>query len=137
MIKPRVYVATKANNYLAAQALMSLIIEAGGTISYDWTQDVEKYGEADGAVPIEVQAECARNDIAGVLDCDYLVLIPVDEMRGAYIEVGVALTHAVPVVVLGPLPPTCFFHLPGVTEYPRPSEGGVEPMLKDLLDFMI
>jgi NTP pyrophosphatase (non-canonical NTP hydrolase) len=105
----RVYVASKFTNYLAVREAQQRIREAGHVVTYDWTTHAEQ-SDPD---PVA----CALADAEGVRSADVLVLLEVPEMRGAYVELGMALALGKPCLALPdpaqPAPYQVFEHLPG------------------------
>lgn len=93
-LAPKVYVASKFSNHLAVRAAQAALKAAGCAITYDWTTHVD-----NAALELDQQA-CALADAKGVLDADALLLIRVPEMRGAYVEMGMALARGIPVHIV-------------------------------------
>ena len=102
-----VYVATKWENKDGARAAMATMRAAGHTITHDWTA-VEEAGAN--------LAECAIDDVDGVERADVLLLIPHAGIKGAWVEMGVAIANFIPVLIIdNPWARKCIFeHLPGV-----------------------
>jgi nucleoside 2-deoxyribosyltransferase len=91
-----VYVASKFENQSETKYAQKLLEQAGHSITYDWTQNDETRRDEPGFL-----AACAENDFAGVAKADALVLLGAPLMRGAYVELGIALAYDIPVVVVG------------------------------------
>lgn len=92
----RVYVAGKFGPATNARVreVHATLIEAGHTITYDWTTDQDGGGTAQQAI----------NDMHGVLTADVFVLVAEDHSVvycGAVAELGMALGAGLPVYVLG------------------------------------
>ena len=115
-LAPKVYVASKFRNHLAVRAAQTALRAVGCSITYDWTPHVDHPEmEAD-------QQACALADAKGVLDADALLLIRVPEMRGAYVEMGMALAKGIPVHIVqgdrGEVAAQVFEHHPLVRHHP-------------------
>ena len=95
----KVYVASKFENQAAVKQTMELLRRAGHTITHDWTRE-DASGIYDPNERDAYLAKCAAADVDGVLDADAMILLHRPEMRGAYIELGVAITHGVRVYVV-------------------------------------
>lgn len=100
------YVATKWEERARARQIMSQLIDAGHTITYDWTMQEQESG-------LQAQA-----DLNGVIEADVLVFIAEQDLnyKGALIEIGAALGQGMPVVVIGdaPITETMFFKHPNI-----------------------
>lgn len=98
----KVYVAASSLNWGLARGMMKHVIAAGHEITYDWTQDVEKFGGDDPRkVPHEVMLRAATNDRQGVIDCDLFILMWSDLCFGAIVETGMALALHKQVWIIG------------------------------------
>jgi hypothetical protein len=78
---------------------MFQLLEAGHTITYDWT------------VCDTFSTEQATNDMNGVMTADALIFIAEKDLqyRGAYVEFGIAIARGIPIYVLGPYADSCIF----------------------------
>lgn len=103
----RVYVAGAAiERHARAIPVIAELRAAGVTITHDWTRDLDAFGSAensDADVPEEVRRRCAELDANGVRLADFVLLLaPYGRgSSGAWVELGMALAHRVPVVVAG------------------------------------
>lgn len=90
MSRPRrVYVASKFNNYAEVCKVQDELWLLGCETPFDWTQHV---GDADSAA-------IAQKNFEGVETADALLILAVPEMRGAYVEMGIALARDIPIHV--------------------------------------
>lgn len=115
----RVYVATKFEAKGLARTFYEKLRAAGHVITCDWTNE-------DDAT--SVPRECAFADADGVLSADVLVIAPLTECRGAWVEFGIAVARMIPIVVytVDPRRTWCVFeHLPQVVHVAS-IEGAVE-----------
>ena len=88
----------------------------GHTITHNWTT---REKAEDG---MEKMAECAANDLHGVIDCDLLVCIMTDPKypyRGTFTELGAALALNKKVIIINPDPKAycttnIFYHHHGI-----------------------
>ena len=101
----RIYVATKFTNMQRASVVMRELEKAGHTITHDWT--VPEHNTRS-------RIQCATDDLEGVKSADAVVLLRVDGMRGAWIEVGAALAQKKLVIVLDYDGEPVFLELPQV-----------------------
>lgn len=113
-----VYVASKFENVDAVRAVHAKLRAAGHEVAHDWT--IENAEGRSGDELREYLRGCAAADYRGALTCDALILLHRPNMRGAFVEVGVALAAGVPVIVVDAPPdddPACciFFTLPRVS----------------------
>lgn len=100
-----VYVAASFKEKDRAKKLIERLKGLGYGITHDWTDEVPP--------PTQEMAEKALN---GAIEADLLVFLHSDAARGAWVEVGAALSTAADVVVVAePAPPCVFFKLPTVT----------------------
>lgn len=88
----RVYVASKFENKEGVRYLYDLLRAAGHEITHDWTDetassDAEFY-------------RCADKDVEGVWNADVLIIDVQPNMRGAWVEFGIALTRFIPIIVV-------------------------------------
>jgi nucleoside 2-deoxyribosyltransferase len=101
----RVYVATKWEEIPRAREVMATLIQAGHTITYDWT-----HGE-------QFNLEQAQADKQGVLTADAMVFIAEKPLayNGALAEFGMAIARGIPIYVLGTgIDANIFINLPEV-----------------------
>ena|SRR5467141_3758616 len=112
----RVYVASKFENYSRVREVMFQLVEAGHTITYDWTQ-CDQFTE-----------DQASKDMAGVMTAHALVFIAEKDLpyRGAYVEFGMAIARGIPVYIMGRHIDQCIF-----TKLPQ-VQYGIEPLLQPI-----
>jgi len=121
----RFYVASRFGNYRKVREVTDRLVEAGHTITYDWTRAVGEFDE-DGKLLVdpaadlspEQQLHFAHEDTNGAMLCNALILLWTPDMAGAYIEVGMALTvGTIDVHVVGCPRFTIFWALPQVRHH--------------------
>lgn len=100
----KLYVATRWENRRYARMMMFKLVEAGHTITYDWTLNEE------------ASTATAQRDLQGVREADALVLLAdLPNMMGAWVEFGAAAIRGIPIYVAGNADSRCIFlHLPNV-----------------------
>lgn len=105
----RVYVASKFEDKHIAQHAMKQLRAVGHEITHDWT--VEDDSKAEPGRLDEYHAVCAERDIEGVQDAEVLVIFPHNQGKGLYVELGIALGAAIPIVCVskGLDLPSCIF----------------------------
>ena len=115
----RVYVASKFENTDAVRALQTQLREWGYEITHDWTHE-----DLAAAQDVDLALRCAIADVEGVETADALVLIMHPNMKGAWVEFGIAVALFIPIIVVGRSPRfECIFErLPGVFHVDSPSE---------------
>lgn len=120
----RIYTATRFLNYAAARRFNADTRAAGHEVVCDWTiseefDDDGKPLTPDGKdMPREIQAKIAAEDLAGPRNSDITILLPVDDMAGAYLECGVAINSGKQVWIAGEHRFLIFWALPSVTVFP-------------------
>jgi len=109
----KVYVAAKFENKEEVRAVYALLLQAGHTITVDWTVEPGE-GDLGSEDYHKLQEEWAIKDAQGVIDCDVLVMLPHDRSKGAYAELGMAIALGKKsILVLPEKPFNCvFFHHP-------------------------
>lgn len=114
-IGKRVYVAAKFQEYESARRLMDAFTAGGYTITHDWTrtQEFDESGHPIAADPNDMPPEIikmhAENDVRGVRNADFLVVLGDADLCGALIEVGIALALRIPIYVIKPKRWTIFY----------------------------
>lgn len=106
----RIYVAAKSEEAARARKFMQAIRDVGHYITYDWTTDVL----AHAVTPFtkEAQKKCARSDVDAARTADAVIVLYHPGLRGALVEMGVALAKQAPVLVVGCAPDDrCVFFL--------------------------
>lgn len=98
---PKIYVASKFENKEEVREAHRKLRAAGYEITFDWTPHDDSHAETLGLSRDEYLKQCALDDYNGVYDADYLVLIPYPNMRGAFIETGMAIAQGTPVLIVG------------------------------------
>lgn len=96
----RFYVAGKFEEKEQVKEIILELEEAGHTITYDWT-----IHEDDNP---QMQAlKC----LGGVIDADMFIFLAERALpyKGAFVEMGAALTHGKPVLVIGDAIDSCIF----------------------------
>lgn len=107
------YIASKFENVQPVRLLRDKLRAIGVEITYDWTEHFDKPNSQETAN----QIEAAKLDLAGVLDCNFFVLICHHSMKGAFFEFGAAYATNRKCLIVGraPFAENVFFCLPGVT----------------------
>ncbi len=88
-----VYVAGKYTDYMNIREYQVKCVEAGFTISYDWTQAAEQHLDKKEK---KFPRRDAYDDIDGVLKADWTVLIMTDaeySYRGTFCELGASIVR--------------------------------------------
>lgn len=94
----RVYVASKFENMNAVKQAMHLLQQQGHAITHDWTR--ESAEGMEGQERDDYLARCAAADVNGVLTAQAILMLHQPNMRGAYIELGIALARGIRVFVV-------------------------------------
>lgn len=107
----RIYVAGKTHDYEVVRDVMNELIGWGHIITYDWTNAVERHGADHDGVPLlnALAQQYAQADLRGVLTADKVIAIPNPDWCGTMLEIGAALTHDIPVIILGRPYQRCIF----------------------------
>lgn len=118
------YIASRFGNYERVRAFIDAAEAVGHRVTHDWTR-TQEFGPdghptgGDGSqLSREEQGDHAMADLNAAADADVLVLLPVSDMGGAYIEIGYALAHGRQVWIAGDCRFTIFWGLPLVTVLP-------------------
>lgn len=120
----KLYVASRFGNYERVRAFIDDAERAGHEITHDWTRTEEfdewghPYGGDGSQLSRADQARHAKADLDAAAGADAVVLLPVPDMGGAYVEVGYALAHGRQVIVAGRGRFLIFWGLPAVTVLP-------------------
>jgi hypothetical protein len=104
----RLYVAASSTELDRAEAFMTAARLLGFEITFDWVSKIREVGAANPAdAPLALQAQWSARDLAAIAVCEVFVLLaPLDRSpaRGAFVELGSAVTLAKPsIVVRSPL----------------------------------
>jgi len=103
----KVYVAGSSRERASrAVPIIAALRKQGLVVTHDWTVDMDKHTSAehsDADVPDEVRRRCSELDANGVRLADFVLLLAPEERgsSGVWVELGMALTQRVPVVVCG------------------------------------
>lgn len=120
----KLYIASRFGNYERVRAFVDDAIAAGHTITHDWTrtEEFDEWGHpsaGDGSQLSRAdQARHAQADLDAAAAADVVVLLPIPDMAGAYMECAHALAHGKQVWVAGPGRFLIFWALPAVTVLP-------------------
>lgn len=95
----RVYVASKFENTDAVRDAYARLRALGFVITFDWTG----CAVTDPGYP----HEHAQADFTGVASADLFLLIDHPGMKGAFVELGIALAYEKPVYIVGAV--SCVF----------------------------
>lgn len=98
----KIYVASKFENKIPARGLMRLLEGDGHSITFDWTHHDERDRIRKGATRSEYLRDAAESDLMGVLASEALVCLARPNMKGAYVEQGIAIAMGIPVIIVGP-----------------------------------
>jgi hypothetical protein len=101
----RIYVAGASTEAALISDCMRKLESAGYVITEDWTKSVianRNEGKTDAALTLEEMTIFASNDRGGVLSADmFWLVIPTGKSVGCWVELGMAIAHAIPSVVSG------------------------------------
>jgi hypothetical protein len=118
----RLYIASRFGNYERVRAFVDA---AKGVGHWTRTEEFDAWGHPSGGdgsqLPEAEQARHAQADLDAAAAADAVVLLPVPDMGGAYVEVGYALAHGKRVIVAGEGRFLIFWGLPLVTVLPDES----------------
>ena len=101
----RIYVAARFDNKEAAREAMRQLQCAGHEIVFDWTV----HGGAENGSEARRQAMA---DLGGVASADVFVLLAAENMRGAFVEMGVAMAYYKRIYVVNSPGNTIFYSHP-------------------------
>jgi hypothetical protein len=120
----RVYTASRFSEYERVRRFNDDLREAGHIVTHDWTR-TEEFGpdghplNGNGSLlPLGEQARHAQEDLDAAGEADVVILLPVPDMGGAYVEVGYALARGKRIIVAGEGRFLIFWSLPAVTMLP-------------------
>jgi hypothetical protein len=74
-----------------ARAVVAELVRNGFEVVHDWTEEK----------PDRSRSLIASDDIWAATHCDVVLMMWSDDMRGSWVEVGAALAHHIPVIVVG------------------------------------
>jgi hypothetical protein len=106
----KIYIAGALGDEARVRRLMTRIAAQGHEVTFDWTVDQPGEGE-------EEQRTSARLMRQAVLACDAFVLVDHSLVRGALIELGMAVGAGKPALICTPVRASVFFWLPGVQSF--------------------
>lgn len=92
------FVSTSFDNRAAAVELMKLLTAAGHTLTHDWTG--ESVDGLWGKAREEYLVRCALEDRKGVKAADVLIALAHQDGKGMFVEMGIAIAHDIPIVVV-------------------------------------
>lgn len=101
----RVYIAAPWTHKPAAIAAAVAFEQAGFTVTKRWWEHRD-------TTDIEELAIQAIEDIAGVFNANWFVLLNLEKSEGKAVETGLALAYGTPIIVVGK-PTNLFHYLPG------------------------
>lgn len=116
------YVASRFSDYKRVRLLCEHLREVEVyTITHDWTI-TDEFGP-DGNLTPASQAKLSNNsatyaklDYYGASMCDiFIFLADLNDYKGAFVEMGIALASGAEVFVVAPSHECVFYHLPNVT----------------------
>lgn len=113
----RIYVAARFDNKQAAREAMHTLETHGHEVTLDWTV----FG-ADGNTRLQAMA-----DLSAVAHSDVFVLLASEHMRGAFVEMGVAMAYCKRVYVVNSPGNMIFYQHPLVHPV-----GSVEEVIAEL-----
>ena len=93
----RIYVAGKWERKELTRDVQSYLKKQGHFITHDWT--CEDANGLTGAAYATYVRECAKRDVAGVKESDVLVVLADPNAYGTMVEMGVAISMGIPVLV--------------------------------------
>jgi hypothetical protein len=100
-----VYVAASGHEIERAERVVAQLRARGCTITHDWTAGMRRElaaGRRDRDLPDDEAHAYARRDIDAVRDADvFLFLVPETPSKGAWIELGIALSSRCDIVIAG------------------------------------
>ena len=93
-----VYVASSFKNQAEVKEVMSQLVSLGHRITFDWTG--EDASGLKGSELTRYLTECAMSDMNGVNSADAVIVINHPEMRGALVEMGMAIASGKPIFLV-------------------------------------
>ena len=106
----RLYVASAFSNKPEVHEVQAAVINAGHTISHDWTTEDASHLPAGSPEFYAYLEECGVRDFVGVLSADAVIVIAHPDMGDTKAELGIALGLGMPVFVLYPERKHCVFY---------------------------
>lgn len=100
-----IYVAGSSRERELVAAYQTALQAAGWMLAHDWVAQMNACHIPDVDLPIEAQRRYAEADLAGVRRAQvFWLLAPSTPSIGSYVELGYALAHSGPRVVVSGLP---------------------------------
>jgi nucleoside 2-deoxyribosyltransferase len=96
----KIYLAGSSKEWKKCRLMMVALRAAGHDITYDWTVDVEEYGEGN-VVSGDVAIEIVDNDISGVNRAQVVVVVSSGLSIGKWIELGYAMAKNKKIIFVG------------------------------------
>lgn len=109
-----VYVASRLDNWPAVAEFQNQLTAAGHTITFDWTKipaDPKR-----GLLESSELDELALKEVLAVENCDVLIALLPGRI-GTYVEIGIALAHNKPIILVGRRGDCPFFWLLNVLSF--------------------
>src|SRR5258705_9197024 len=122
----RVYCASGFHHKTEVKRVQALVRAAGHVISWDWTDD-DATG-LEGSALDNYMATSACKDAEGVVLAGAVILIGSAPMRGAFVEMGMALASGVKVLVVGDDAYNVFCHYRNMVSCFETAEQAVEAL---------
>jgi hypothetical protein len=98
----KIYVAGASSEIETARGWMKRLREAGFEVTVDWPTMIDQGGGVANDLPGEAARKAAWTDLRGVSDAEiFWMLVPEVETKGAWIELGYALSESVVVFMSG------------------------------------
>lgn len=113
-----IYVAGKIGDYKRVREVQELCRQYGHVVTWDWTFGIEEFivdGVVGEAPTISERRQHAFDDLVGVSAADCLIALGYPGLCGTLVEIGYALAHGIPVLLLTWQHKSVFFELPQVT----------------------
>lgn len=94
----RIYVASKFENQIMVKEMMISLENRGHTITQDWT--CGEGSKPSDEITKDEWSGYAALDVVGVQMADLLIVIPRYGCKGTWVEMGIAIAHGIPILVL-------------------------------------
>lgn len=109
----RIYVAGASAEIERCEAFIARLRAAGFEITFDWPAHIRKVGASNEGIDLATRKSSAEADIQAVRDAEWFVLLEPEEAKtiGAWVEMGVAIQAAIPVLWVGEGDRTIFSEL--------------------------
>ena len=113
-MKERVYVAGSLKDVERVRGVMNLVRLAGHEVILDWTKMELPANGDDGSLGPELQRAIALAELRAVTDASLVILLYQDNLLGALLETGAALSAGKDIWVVNADRASVFWSLPGV-----------------------